>query len=99
MAAEYQQTDQRVVDYDPFRLDERVMDPSRQKPLFIGGPRPETLEPGSYFVCLGVAQTFGRFCALPFPTLLARRLDLPVLNISHGGAGSLLRTRLRPVFR
>ena len=87
MAAEYQETDRRVVDYEPFCLDERVIDPSRGKPLFIRGPRPGTLEPGSYFVCLGAAQTFGRFCALPFPTLLARRLGLPVLNISHGGAG------------
>jgi hypothetical protein len=87
MAAEYQETDWRVVDYEAYCLDERVIDPSRYKPLFIRGPRPETLEPGSYFVCLGAAQAFGRFCAAPFPTLLARRLKLPVLNISHGGAG------------
>ena len=61
--------------------------PSRLRPLFIRGPRPERLEPGSYFVCLGAAQTFGRFCAQPFPTLLGQRLGYPVLNISHGGAG------------
>jgi hypothetical protein len=87
MAAEYQETDWPVVDYEPFCLDEGMFDPSRHKPLFIRGPRPEALVPGSYFVCLGAAQTFGRFCATPYPTLLARRLGMPVLNISHGGAG------------
>jgi hypothetical protein len=87
MAAEYQEPDWRVVDYEPFCLDEEIIDPSRLRPLFIRGPRPERLEPGSYFVCLGAAQTFGRFCAQPFPTLLGQRLGYPVLNISHGGAG------------
>jgi hypothetical protein len=47
----------------------------------------DRLEKGGYFVCLGAAQTFGRFCERPFPSLLAERLKIPVLNISHGGAG------------
>jgi hypothetical protein len=87
MAAEYQTPDWRVVDYQPYCLDERIMDRSTQRPLWIRGPRPERLEPGEYFVCLGAAQTFGRFCERPFPTILQDRLGIPVLNISHGGAG------------
>jgi hypothetical protein len=87
MAAEYQTPDWRVVDYQPFCLDEAIMDRSSQRPLWIRGPRPERLDPGAYFVCLGAAQTFGRFCERPFPTILQERLGMPVLNISHGGAG------------
>lgn len=87
MAAEYQETDARVVDYAPYCLDDAIIDRSTRRPLFIRGPRPERLEKGNYFVCLGAAQTFGRFCARPFPNLLSERLGLPVLNISHGGAG------------
>jgi hypothetical protein len=87
MAAEYQTPDWRVVDYQPYCLDEAIMDRTTQRPLWVRGPRPERLEPGEYFVCLGAAQTFGRFCERPFPTILQDRLGLPVLNISHGGAG------------
>lgn len=87
MAAEYQESDWRVVDYEAFCLDPDIIDPSRGYALRIRGPRPANLERGNYFVCLGAAQTFGRFCPCPFPTLLQQRLSLPVLNISHGGAG------------
>src|SRR5262245_28827331 len=87
MAAEYQDPDWRVVDYHPYCLDEGVIDPSTKRPLHIRGPRPDRLEKGKYFVCLGAAQTFGRFCEQPFPSILAQRLNIPVLNVSHGGAG------------
>jgi hypothetical protein len=87
MAAEYQEPDRRVVDYQPYCLDQSVIDPSRKVPLRIRGPKPTKLKKHGYFVCIGAAQTFGRFCAQPFPSLLAARLNLPVLNISHGGAG------------
>jgi hypothetical protein len=87
MGAEYQEPDWRVVDYQVFCLDEAIIDPSRLCPLRIRGPRPERLDTASYFACLGAAQTFGRFCEVPFPTLLARRIGYPVLNISQGGAG------------
>jgi hypothetical protein len=89
MAAEYQEPDWPVVDYQTYCLDERLIDPSRERALRVRGPRPERLEPGRYAVFLGAAQTFGRFCADPFPSLLGRRLGLPILNISHGGAGAL----------
>lgn len=87
MAAEYQDPDWRVVDYHAYCLDESIIDPSTKRPLHIRGPQPERLEASSYFVCLGAAQTFGRFCARPFPSIVAERLGMPVLNISHGGAG------------
>ena len=87
MAAEYQDTDWRVVDYQPYRLDEAIIDRSTRRPLHVRGPKPRRLEPGGYLVCLGAAQTFGRFCARPFPTILQERLGIPVLNVSHGGAG------------
>jgi hypothetical protein len=87
MAAEYQEPDRRIVDYQPFLLDEDVIDRSTGRPLWIRGPRPARLETGGYFACLGAAQTFGRFCERPFPTILEERLGLPVLNVSHGGAG------------
>jgi hypothetical protein len=89
MAAEYQEPDWRVVDYQAYCLDENVIDRSSKRPLLIRGPRPRRLEPGEYFVCLGSAQTFGRFCGQPFPAILQERLGLPALNISHGGAGPL----------
>ena len=87
MAAEYQDTDWRVVDYQPYRLDEAIIDRSTRRPLHVRGPKPRRLEPGRYLVCLGAAQTFGRFCPRPFPTILQERLGIPVLNVSHGGAG------------
>ncbi len=87
MAAEYQEPDWRVADYQAYCLDERVIDRSTKRPLSVRGPRPPRLEKGGYFVCLGAAQTFGRFCDRPFPTILQDRLGIPVLNIGHGGAG------------
>src|SRR5262245_46671040 len=87
MAAEYQQYDWRIVDYESYCLDEAILDPSRDCPLRIRGPRLRHLERGAYFVCLGAAQTFGRFCTKPYPSILSDRLGIPVLNISHGGAG------------
>ncbi|MBK8976206.1 MAG: hypothetical protein IPM29_09780 [Planctomycetes bacterium] len=38
-------------------------------------------------VCLGAAQTFGRFVDAPFPRLLADALGVPVLNLAVGGVG------------
>jgi len=87
VAAEYQPSDWRVADYQTFCLDPSILDPATSRPLYIRGPKPPDLKPGSYFVCLGAAQTFGRFCRDPYPSLLSHRLKLPVLNISRGGAG------------
>lgn len=40
-----------------------------------------------YGVCVGAAQTFGRFSPNPFPCLVSRRLGMQVLNMGIGGAG------------
>ncbi len=77
--AGYSARDWRVVDYDVFRL------PGTS--LCFRGPEPASLEPGTYFACLGAAQTFGRFCERPFPALLQERLGIPALNLGTGGAG------------
>jgi hypothetical protein len=87
VAAEYQESDWRVADYEPYCLDAAIIDRSTKRPLHVRGPRPQHLEKGGYLVCLGAAQTFGRFCQRPFPAILQERLRIPVLNISHGGAG------------
>lgn len=73
----YQARDWRVVDYDYFRL-----------PGIQGawrGPKPD-LDAG-YFTALGAAQTLGRFCTDPYPSLLSRSLGSPVLNLGFSGAG------------
>ena len=88
MAAEYQDTDWQVVDYPAVLPRPGIHGSVAGHPaLRIRGPRPARLAKGEYFVLTGAAQTFGRFCDRPFPTLLSERLSLPVLNISHGGAG------------
>ena len=97
MAAEYQAPDWRVVDYQLFELDPDLRDVFDGPPLGLRGPGPPPLDPGGYFVCLGAAQSFGRFCARPFATLLSERLGLPVLNISRGAAGPSFFGGLGPV--
>jgi hypothetical protein len=74
----YQDRDQHILDYDLFEF----------CGLSLRGPKP-ALDPGHFFVCLGAAQTFGRFCERPYPTLLSEQLGLPVLNLSAPAAGPL----------
>lgn len=78
-ASAYQRRDSAVIDYRMAAL--------APTGLEFRGPLPPSLEPGSYFACLGAAQTFGCFCEEPFPSLLARGLGLPALNLGVGGAG------------
>jgi hypothetical protein len=75
----YQHRDGHIVDYQMFKLFPR---------LELRGPKPP-LDLGSFFVCIGGAQTFGRFCDRPFPTILSDGLGLPVLNLGAAGAGPL----------
>jgi len=49
------------------------------------GPPPDPERP--YIACAGAAQTFGRFCDDPFPTILSRRLGVQAVNLGVGGAG------------
>jgi hypothetical protein len=87
MTADYAEPDRELVDYQLYCLDPRVRDRQTQAPLLLRGPVPATLAPHQYFTCIGAAQTFGRFCEKPFPTLLQQRLGMPVLNLGRGGAG------------
>jgi hypothetical protein len=87
MAGQYAEPDREVADYQTYCLDPGVLDPATASPLLLRGPAPSSLEKGGYFVCIGAAQTFGRFCERPYPTLLQARLGLPVLNLGRGGAG------------
>ncbi len=87
MTDQYQKPDWEVVDYQIYQLDEDVPDRQDETPLRLRGPRPEGLTEGSYFVCMGAAQTFGRFCPEPYPTLLGKMLEMPPLNLGRGGAG------------
>jgi hypothetical protein len=75
----YQLRDQHIIDYQMFRLADD---------LWVRGPKPP-LDPGSFFVCIGAAQTLGRFCERPYPSLLSQDLELPVLNLGAAGAGPL----------
>lgn len=73
----YQGVDREIVDY-------QLWNPAGT-PLWVRGPQIDLS--GSYFSCLGAAQTFGRFCQVPFPTLLSKNVDIPVLNFGFSGAG------------
>lgn len=87
MAGAYAKSDWRVVDYELYSLDPPIIDPVTGTPLELRGPRPPTLNEREYFVCIGGAQTFGRFCARPYPVLLQERLGIPAVNLGRGGAG------------
>jgi hypothetical protein len=84
----YPALDEHIVDYEVFDL----------APLSgLRGPKPP-LDPRSFFVCIGAAQTYGRLCRRPFPTLLSDELSLPALNLGTAGAGPLLFLRRPQVF-
>lgn len=52
------------------------------------GPIPDLDKP--YFVCIGAAQMFGRFCKNPMSQLLSDAIGLPVLNLGVSGSGPSL---------
>jgi len=78
---DYPGRDAEIVDYHPFTLD--------GCPVPFRGPGfdPQAAPEGSFFTCLGAAQTYGCFVERPFPDLLADRLGLDALNLAVGGAG------------
>src|SRR5712672_4143040 len=82
MSLGYQRRDAAIVDYELWR-------PGPDGD-WLRGPRPPSLEPGSYFACVGGAQTFGCFAARPWPALLAEHVGLPALNLGVAGAGPAL---------
>jgi hypothetical protein len=87
MAEGYAEPDWEVVDYQIYCLDLAVVDRQTGAGLLLRGPAPKRMEKDDYFVCIGAAQTFGRFCEKPFPTLLHEKFGLDVLNLGRGGAG------------
>jgi hypothetical protein len=87
VAEGYTNQDWEVVDYQIYCLDPEVIDYQTNTELLLRGPKPQKLEEGKYFVCIGAAQTFGRFCEEPYPTLLQKRLGIKTLNLGRGGAG------------
>lgn len=75
----YQERDWEIVDYQSYRLGDTG--------LTARGPKPEGMEKGNYFACLGAAQTYGCFCEKPYPILLQENLNMPALNLGFAGAG------------
>jgi hypothetical protein len=75
----YQKRDYEIVDYQLWTI------PEFERPF--RGPKPDKLEPGKYFSCLGGAQTFGCFTEKPFPQLLSEKISMNVFNLGNAGAG------------
>jgi LPS sulfotransferase NodH len=74
----YQQLDHPAFDYELFAMSSF---PGRT----FRGPPADIAQP--FAVCIGAAQTFGRFTKSPFPQILSERLKLPFLNLAVGGVG------------
>jgi Domain of unknown function (DUF6473) len=77
----YQTRDWALVDYQEFHLG------GCDVPFRGPGFDPLAAARGSYFSCIGAAQTYGCFFPRPFPTILAESIGLRALNLAVGGAG------------
>jgi hypothetical protein len=75
MSLEYQLRDGHFMDYKLYRL------PGVN--TYFRGP---AVTSERFIVCVGAAQTFGRFVANPFPALLSRSLEIETLNLGRGAA-------------
>ena len=73
----YENSGGAALDYMPYRLGE-----SR---IAFRGPRPDMS--GKPVVCLGGTETYGKFVARPFPTLLADEMGAPCVNLGVMNAG------------
>jgi hypothetical protein len=78
---DYQTRDIDICDYQEFRI--RDCDVKFRGPGFD----PFQAEPGSFFTCLGAAQTYGCYFDNPFPKLLEKEIGLKSLNLAVGGTG------------
>lgn len=78
---DYQPRDWTLIDYHEFRI------PGCEIPFRGPGFDPFAAAPGSYFTCLGAAQTYGCFYERPYPMIVSEAIKLPVLNLAVGGAG------------
>jgi hypothetical protein len=78
---DYQSRDHDILDYLEFMV-------ARCDVKFRGpGFDPFQAEKGSFFSCIGSAHTYGCYFPRPYPTLLATKLGMPVLNLGVGGMG------------
>lgn len=73
----YQQTDKDFINYDLWNLE--------GESLQVRGPKPKLNE--KYFSTIGAAQTFGRFCELPYGEILKKLTGFEHLNFGFSGAG------------
>lgn len=78
---EYQKRDWALVDYQEFLID------GCDVPFRGPGFDPMAAGRGSFFTCLGAAQTYGCFYPRPYPTILAENIGLKALNLAVGGTG------------
>ncbi len=78
---EYQTRDIDIVDYHEFTV------PGCDVKFRGPGFDPFAVEQGSFFTCLGAAQTYGCFFEKPYPTLLSEQTGLKPLNLGVGGTG------------
>jgi len=78
---EYQTRDADIVDYREFTL------PGCDVKFRGPGIDPFAQAEGSFFTCLGAAQTYGCYYEKPYPALLASQIEMPSLNLGVGGAG------------
>jgi hypothetical protein len=78
MGVQYQLRDWEVVDYQEYLLTNY---------FYARGPALPKIELRRYFACVGAAQTFGCFCANPYPALLQQHLRIGALNLGRAGAG------------
>lgn len=80
MGQGYQNRDYEIIDYQLYNINTEIKMPLR-------GPAPDELRKGEYIVCVGAAQTFGCYVEEPYPYLLQKELNIPVLNLGVSGAG------------
>jgi len=73
----FQNTGHGPLDYQPCRYDGSSMT--------FRGPKAEIA--GGHVLCLGGTETFGKFAPEPFPVLLEKRLNRPVVNMGAVNAG------------
>lgn len=78
---EYQTRDEDILDYHEFTV------PGCEVKFRGPGFDPFAVEEGSFFTCLGAAQTYGCFFDNPFPDILAEKIGLKALNLAVGGTG------------
>lgn len=78
---EYQVRDEDIIDYQEFTV------PGCDVKFRGPGFDPFKVPQGSFFTCLGAAQTYGCFFERPFPNILAERTGLMALNLAVGGTG------------